>query len=421
MMRSFFFSLLLTFPMLCQAQDSAYVRRMIDSLCAPRYHGRGYVLNGDVKAADFLVRQCKSIGLAPLKGSFTQAFELGVNTFPGAMDLSINGKLLETGEDYIPNPNSYALHGDFKAFSLKPKWTDKREKLFKLSLQEKVKKSMVVLDATDDSPANQAYIVRLGENPINAKGYVVLTDKKLTWSVGRRMYNIPILEVTKASVGKKIRSISLDMDQAWVSNYQAKNVTAYIPGMKDSMVVFTAHYDHLGRMGADTYIAGASDNASGTAMLLDLARHYKMHPPEYTTVFIWFAGEEAGLVGSTFFVDHSPIELNKIKFLLNLDLMADAKTGITAVNGKIFSDQFDNLVRVNNEVSKLSSIKARGSAANSDHYPFFQKDVPCFFIYTMGDYKHYHDIHDVPENIPLTNYKKVFDLMTGFVARGLDY
>jgi hypothetical protein len=78
-------------------------------------------------------------------------------------------------------------------------------------------------------------------------------------------------------------------------------------------------------------------------------------------------------------------------------------------------------VRVNKEVSKLSSIKARGSAANSDHYPFFQKDVPCFFIYTMGDYKHYHDIHDVPENIPLTNYKKVFDLMTGFVARGLDY
>lgn len=419
-MRILLFIFFLLVPSLIHAQDSAYVREMIDSLCAPRYHGRGYVAQGDVKAADFLVRQCKKIGLAPLNGSFTQSFELGVNTFPGAMELVVNGNPLRTGEDFIPNPSSSGLHGSFKAFYLKPKWTGNREKLFKLSLKEKVKQSIVVVDDRDDSPSNQAYIARLGENPINAKGYLVLTDNKLTWSVGRRLFKAPILEVTPASIGKKARTISLQMDQEWVSEYQTKNVTAYIQGKKDSMVVFTAHYDHLGRMGADTYIAGASDNASGSAMLLDLARHYRKHPPEYTMVFIWFAGEEAGLVGSTYFVDHSPIDLEKIKFLLNLDLMADAKTGITAVNGKILSERFRRLAQINEEVAHLSAVKARGATANSDHYPFYLKGVPCFFIYTMGDYKHYHDVHDVPENIPLTNYDKVFRLLTTYVARGLN-
>ena len=67
------------------------------------------------------------------------------------------------------------------------------------------------------------------------------------------------------------------------------------------MMVFTAHLDHLGRMGAETYIAGASDNASGSAMLLDLYKYYIENRPEQEVRFIWFGGEEAGLVGSKYF------------------------------------------------------------------------------------------------------------------------
>ncbi len=413
----FFFFLISILPAV--AQDSAYVRRMIDTLCAPRYHGRGYVEQGDLKAAGFLERQCKEIGMTPVKGQFTQSFPLAVNTFPGDLDVSVNGAELSTGLDFLPNPSSSTIHGEFKAYPLKAKWTGDREKIFKLSTKSKIQNGFVALDATEESTDNQAFIQRLGENPMKAKGYVVLTDKKLTWSVGRRLYNVPILEVSKDSVPKRIKSIKVDMDTKWEDDYRAKNVMAYIPGKSDSMIVFTAHYDHLGRMGRDTYIAGASDNASGTAMLLDLARYYKENKPEYTTVFIWFAGEEAGLVGSRYFVENAPIDLEKIKFLLNLDLMADAKKGITAVNGKIFFDQFRSLEKLNESVGKLESIKARGSAANSDHFPFYEKGVPSFFIYTRGDYTHYHDVHDIPEHIPLTNYKNVFDLLTAFVHRGL--
>ena len=67
----------------------------------------------------------------------------------------------------------------------------------------------------------------------------------------------------------------------------------------------------------------------------------------------------------------------------------------------------------------LQQVKARGEAANSDHYPFTEKDIPGFFIYTEGDYKHYHDIDDKPENLPMTNYEQVFQLITEFVKYGL--
>lgn len=399
-------------------QDTAKVRSLIEALCDPRYNGRGYVEQGDVRAADFLVRQCALRGMQPVNGSFVQPFNLAVNTFPGELSLALNGWPKVTGQDFIPVPESPALHGAFKATYIKPSWADNREKLFKLSLKPKVKEGIVVLDGSETSPGNQALIGRLNEDPLGARGYFVLTDKKLTWSVGRKTNPKAILQLAKGEKHTKIKNVDLWMDQEWVDNYRSLNVMSMIPGESDSMIVFTAHYDHLGNMGGDTFIAGASDNASGTAMLIDIADHYRKNGPKYTTVFIWFAAEEAGLVGSRYFVENSPIDLDKIKFLLNLDLMADAKTGITAVNGKIFSGAFERLEAINTKKGYLPEVKARGAAANSDHFPFFEKGVPSFFIYTRGDYKHYHDIYDVPEYIPLTNYEKVFKLLIEFVEAG---
>ena len=125
------------------------------------------------------------------------------------------------------------------------------------------------------------------------------------------------------------------------------------------------------------------------------------------------------MVGSKHFVDNSPIPLEDIQFLMNLDLMGDAGKGITAVNGKVFDEHFAKLSSLNMELGLLDKIKPRGPAANSDHHPFYEKGVPCFFVYTMGDYSHYHDIYDVPENLPLAKYDEVFQLMVEFMNSGI--
>ena len=419
MLRSVFFLFNLFLIGISNAQNSSYAKEMIDSLCASRYHGRGYVFEGDVKAASFIERQCKSKGLKSFGDSYAQNFTLGVNTFPGDMSVKFNGELLQTGVDYQVNPGSEKINGSYKAFYLKPNMVKNQEKILKTASKKKVQNRIVVIDETSENSVIKEFIKGINQNPLNAKGYVLLKDKKLTWWVSRRTYNTTILDVSKEGLDKNIKTVDLAIDQEWISDYQSQNVVAFIPGQIDSMVVFSAHFDHLGRMGKDTYIAGASDNASGSAMLLDLADYYLEHPPKYNTVFIWFAGEEAGLVGSKYFVENPAFPLNNIKFLLNLDLMADAKKGITVVNGTVFNNAFDRLKSINDRENLLNQVKARGAAANSDHYPFYEKGVPSFFIYTEGDYKHYHDINDVPENIPLTNYDQVFELITSFVKEGL--
>jgi len=85
------------------------------------------------------------------------------------------------------------------------------------------------------------------------------------------------------------------------------------------------------------------------------------------------------------------------------------------VNGSIYKKQFNELVSINTKDTLLPAIKARGEAANSDHYPFYKRSVPCFFIYTLGGISAYHDIHDIPSTLPLTKYKEVFKLLTLFL------
>jgi Zn-dependent M28 family amino/carboxypeptidase len=180
------------------------------------------------------------------------------------------------------------------------------------------------------------------------------------------------------------------------------------------MIVFTAHYDHLGGIGPKVFFPGANDNASGVSMVLNLLKYYSTHRPRYKTVFVFFAGEEAGLLGSSFFVQSNYLPLKNIKFLINLDLLGTGDEGIMVVNGAIHERQFNLLRQINDENGLLPEIKKRGKAANSDHYWFSEKGVPAFFIYTMGGIKAYHDVHDVEKTLPLTKYKATFELLIRF-------
>src|SRR4030095_9120627 len=107
------------------------------------------------------------------------------------------------------------------------------------------------------------------------------------------------------------------------------NVLGMVPGTlyPDSFIVFTAHYDHLGRMGKKALFPGANDNASGSAMIIDLARYYAQpaNRPKCSLLFIAFAGEEAGLIGSRYYTENPILPLEQIKFLINLDLMGNGE------------------------------------------------------------------------------------------------
>ena len=254
------------------------------------------------------------------------------------------------------------------------------------------------------------------ENP--AKGVVIVTTEKLTWSGSTELFFKPCFTIKASALSDPIASIELAADNKFLKNHQTQNVIGYLEGVKkDSLLVFTAHYDHLGMMGNETMFPGANDNASGVSLLLNLVKHFSVTKPAYTVVFIAFAAEEIGLVGSKYFTDHPLFPLAKIKFLLNFDLAGTGDDGIQVVNGKIYQKKFDLMTRLNDQDKLLKQIKIRGEACNSDHCMFHSKGVPCFFIYTLGGIQAYHDIYDRPETLPLTDYQDYFTLLIKFIEK----
>ncbi|RME19378.1 MAG: M20/M25/M40 family metallo-hydrolase, partial [Bacteroidetes bacterium] len=198
---------------------------------------------------------------------------------------------------------------------------------------------------------------------------------------------------------------------------KSENIYAFIPGTvyPDSFIVFSAHYDHLGNI--DTvYFPGANDNASGVAVLLDLMHHYKTYPHKYSVAFFFFTGEEIGLKGSEYYVQHPLFDLKRIKFLINLDLMGGGSEGIMVVNGKVFQKEYERFEKINITQNHNLTIKSRGKAQNSDHYWFSENGVKCFFIYTLGDIENYHNTQDKHEYLIFNNYPSIFQLIVQFMS-----
>ena len=370
---------LLTFSV--KSQDTLYAREVIKALTSKKCFGRGYLNNGLEIGAKYITSQIKIIGAKPLFGkSYFQEFKFDVNTFPSEIILKVNDKLLVPGKDFIVSPESGSLKGKF-------------------DLKRKDSVTFV-----SEGSGMQLRLVK---------------KKKLTYSVSTQILPYVEFDVLDKNVPNEITSAEVEIKNKFISGFKNKNICAFIEGKvnNDTMIIYSAHYDHLGGMGKSTFFPGANDNASGVSVLLNLAKYYVKNPPKYKTVFVFFAGEEAGLIGSKYFVDNKTVELSKIKFLINLDLLGTGDDGIMVVNGAIHTKQFELINKINSEKNLVKEIKKRGKAQNSDHYWFTEAGVPAIFIYTLGGNASYHDIFDIEKTLPLTDYIDVFKLITEFVSK----
>ena len=368
--------LLLFLTQIASAQDSVFARKMIDTLTSPYFWGRGYTKDGVHKAAKFLTDQFKSYGLAPMDGkNFVQAFSYPVNTFPGKVEVAINGVALMPGRDFLVSEDSRGVKGEG---------------------------TLVQTDSVH-------FVDRVNR-------VVVELEDKLTWSAEQKVLDFTVIKLDKKLQKTLPVTIKLNIENEFVNDFKTANICGIVKGTSkpDSVIVFTAHYDHLGGMGSDTYFPGANDNASGVAQVLTMAKYYAAHPQPYSMAFILFSGEEAGLVGSKYFTENPLIPLKNIRFLVNLDLEGTGIDGITVVNATVYPAEFALLKQVNDSGKYLPHVNSRGKAANSDHYFFTEKGVPAFYMYTLGGIKAYHDIYDISKTLPLTQYSNLFKLLVGF-------
>lgn len=404
-----------------------YAREVIDTLSAPGMHGRGYVADGHVKAAQYIAGEFKKLGLNSFGNGYFQEFPISVNTFPEEMSVKFGDKLLQAGKDYLVAPCSQSLSGRFEVMPLSAAAIKDPQQL--LSVLQKARGRALLIDKTSFATASKedkqqleevlSFLRNFKNNP--AVATLVLTDEKLTWHVAQQPCERPEVIINKAAVPAKLPGVELDIKSRFLNGLTTQNVAGLLPGKSPGkgLIVFSAHYDHLGRMGRNAFFPGANDNASGVAMLLSLAKHFSLpqNKQEHDLLFIAFGAEEAGLLGSRYFVQNPLVPLENIRFLMNLDITGTGDEGIKVVNGKIFTEHFTLLQKLNEEKDLLKQVAPRGEACNSDHCPFYEKGVPSFFIYTLGGIQAYHDIYDRSETLPLTEFEDLHSLLIAFTKK----
>jgi Zn-dependent M28 family amino/carboxypeptidase len=189
------------------------------------------------------------------------------------------------------------------------------------------------------------------------------------------------------------------------STITGTNVIGFIDNNAEHTIIIGAHYDHLGygaegslyRGDAKEIHNGADDNASGVAVLLNLAKKLKKKNKGNNYLFIAFSGEEMGLLGSNYFTKKPTIDLSKANYMLNMDMVGRLKEDNTlAVYGVGTSPILKQVVKANN--SKFKIIENESGVGPSDHTSFYNSDIPVLHFFT-GQHEDYHKPGDDTEKL----------------------
>jgi Zn-dependent M28 family amino/carboxypeptidase len=188
----------------------------------------------------------------------------------------------------------------------------------------------------------------------------------------------------------------------------------------ERFIALTAHYDGLGTRDGEIY-RGADDNASGVAVLLAAAKEFATRPLQHSLVLVAFDAEEIGLRGARHFVEHPPIDLQKLDLLLNLDMVSRGDDGVLVAAGTSYHPELKAPVTAAAQRTALRVVFGHDRQMyraglvedwthSSDHGPFH--DAGLRFLYLgVEDHADYHQPTDTPDRIPAAFFGEVGGLV----------
>lgn len=191
-------------------------------------------------------------------------------------------------------------------------------------------------------------------------------------------------------------SVKTSLDEARQTFNVLGKVSGKDPQLKNEYVVLSAHMDHLGISPLNEVFNGANDNASGTAVVMEVARLMKKHEikPKRTVLFALWAAEEQGLLGSEHYVNHPLYPLEKTVANINLDCVGQG-TDKVDLGGIYLSADTWNVVKSKIDPMALEGMNPRRGVGGSDHLSFLEKGVPAFHMVTgFPVYKLHHPRDD---------------------------
>jgi hypothetical protein len=455
----------------------------IKYLASPEMRGRESGSPELEKAAQYIAAQFKADGLKQVDGkSYLQAFEVTTSAKPGKgnrLDYSLAGEQqsLQFKKDFVPF--AFSAHGkasagvvfagygitapeynydDYAGIDVKGKfvlvlahepqefdeksifdgkiYTDHSQYYSKAANARRHGAAGViaVFDRINHKTAAEE-LEAFGENrgPTDA-GILFVQVKEQTVEPWFRAAGKDLMEIEKgidadvkprsfAFKGVEVRE-NIDVERVVKTVH---NVLGYLPGESDEYLVIGAHYDHLGLGGiyslapslTGTVHPGADDNASGTAGVIELARHFSALPkPKRGILFMTYAGEELGLLGSSFYVNHPELPLDKAVTMINMDMIGRVRDGKLFIGGAGTGTTLrKDLDAITPRFPKLHVDYSDNSGyGSSDHTEFTTKQVPVLFFFS-GLHGDYHKPSDTWDKIDAPDAVEVLQLVADIETR----
>ncbi len=245
------------------------------------------------------------------------------------------------------------------------------------------------------------------------------------------LLSIPVLYISKEAKEKYLNdeTATLDIKLKIVISDKIRyghNVIGYIDNNAASTIILGAHYDHLGfgedknslYTGSTPQIHnGADDNASGTGALIELGKMLKAGSYKNSNyLMIAFSGEELGLYGSKYFTEHATVDLSKVNYMINMDMIGrlkDSTRGLS-IGGYGTSPQWGELLAKPDKYFKIS-FDSSGTGP-SDHTSFYRKDIPVLFFFT-GTHADYHKPSDDADKLNYMGELQVVKLIYSLIEK----
>jgi aminopeptidase YwaD len=381
----------------------------VQYLADDKLEGRRTGTKGEALAAEYISQQFKAEGLQQ-KGTnaYYQAFEIVEGKqINSATHFIVNGQPLIIGKEFFP----FQYSPNIRIQALPSRALQEADMPWFWNLND-------VLEGAKGNPhfdINEA--VKQKAKEVHKRGATALfvyntsnLDDGLSFDprAGSEATDIPVIYISKDAIQKYFsdESATLDIDLAvdmGIKKRSGTNVIGYLDNGAATTVVLGAHYDHLGygedgnslqRSGPPEIHNGADDNASGTAALIELARMLKASKAKHNNyLFIAFSGEELGLYGSKYFTEHPTIDLARVNYMINMDMLGrlNDSTETLIVGGygtsPVWSVAYDGK---NKLFQGLIHFRFDSSGVGpSDHTSFYNKNIPVLFYFT-GMHPDYH-------------------------------
>ncbi|MFP4664397.1 MAG: M28 family peptidase [Bacteroidales bacterium] len=429
------------------AQDINIARKSIDYLASDELSGRLPGTKGDSLSIDFITTQMKYNGLEEFDFGYVQPFELVTKIEPSDKCIAIlHGKKLKMHDDFMPMSFSgngaldaelvFMNFGNQENVSYEPgKWVlllinneageyPSPRELIKASLDAKKNGAAgVIFAGKHDLSENSEFLPFAYSRSLAFLDIPVIqvSAELLGEAMEGAHYSLSDLFNEKTDIQEMNETIDLQM-YAYVEINKFYSETANIAGCvrtenSDSWLVIGAHYDHLGYGGQGSGSRepsvhavhnGADDNASGVAMVLMLADYYAQKTPDVNLAFVLFGAEEQGLLGSYHFVENMPFPADKIKAMLNYDMVGRVEDSVLSISGVKTGAEFEEILQ-SFDGSPLKLSLGGGGYAGSDQASFYSENVPVLF-FNSGLHDDYHTPADDVDKINFEGMDQIADL-----------